>query len=85
MKVPDVAGMKYTTAVNTLVEKGFEVTEPNIVYTDDVEVGDVIKTEPVAGRVVKENAKITILSSCWNKKSKMAEFPRGKTLRVLKA
>ena len=43
MKVPDVAGMKYTTAVNTLVEKGFEVTEPNIVYTDDVEVGDVIK------------------------------------------
>ena len=43
VKVPDVAGMKYTTAVNTLVEKGFEVTEPNIVYTDDVEVGDVIK------------------------------------------
>lgn len=35
--------MKYTTAVNTLVEKGFEVTEPNIVYTDDVETGDVIK------------------------------------------
>ncbi|MBL1974960.1 serine/threonine protein kinase, partial [Klebsiella pneumoniae] len=23
VKVPDVAGMKYTTAVNTLVEKGF--------------------------------------------------------------
>lgn len=42
-KVPDVSGMKYTTAVNTLVEKGFEVTEPNIVYTDDVETGDVIK------------------------------------------
>ena len=43
VKVPDVSGMKYTTAVNTLVEKGFEVTEPNIVYTDDVETGDVIK------------------------------------------
>jgi hypothetical protein len=38
-----MAGMKYTTAVNTLVEKGFEVTEPNIVYTDDVEVGGEIR------------------------------------------
>lgn len=74
VKVPDVAGMKYTTAVNTLVEKGFEVTEPNIVYTDDVETGDVIKTDPVAGRVVKENSKITIYQSGGKKKSKMIDF-----------
>lgn len=84
MKVPDVAGMKYTTAVNTLVEKGFEVTEPNIVYTDDVEVGDVIKTDPVAGRVVKENAKITIYQSGGKKKSKMANFT-GQNFESVKA
>lgn len=68
VKVPDVAGMKYTTAVNKLVEKGFEVTEPNIVYTDDVEAGDVIKTDPVAGRVVKESSKITIYQSGGKRK-----------------
>ncbi|MED2592807.1 Stk1 family PASTA domain-containing Ser/Thr kinase [Bacillus thuringiensis] len=84
VKVPDVAGMKYTTAVNTLVEKGFEVTEPNIVYTDDIEVGDVIKTEPVAGRVVKENAKITIYQSGGKKKSKMANFT-GQNFESVKA
>ncbi len=66
--------MKYTTAVNKLVEKGFEVTEPNIVYTDDVEAGDVIKTDPVAGRVVKESSKITIYQSGGKKKSKMKDF-----------
>ncbi len=75
--------MKYTTAVNTLVEKGFEVTEPNIVYTDDVETGDVIKTDPVAGRVVKENSKITIYQSGGKKKSKMIDFT-GKDLESIR-
>ncbi len=84
VKVPDVAGMKYTTAVNTLVEKGFEVTEPNIVYTDDVEAGDVIKTDPVAGRVVKESSKITIYQSGGKKKSKMSDFT-GKDFESIRA
>ncbi|WP_242213747.1 serine/threonine protein kinase PrkC [Bacillus cereus group sp. BfR-BA-01383] len=83
VKVPDVAGMKYTTAVNKLVEKGFEITEPNIVYTDDVEAGDVIKTDPVAGRVVKENSKITIYQSGGKKKSKMKDFT-GKNFESVK-
>ncbi|PEY41334.1 serine/threonine protein kinase [Bacillus cereus] len=74
VKIPDVSGMNYETAVNALVEKGFEVAEPNIVYTDDVEAGKVIKTSPVAGRVVKENSKITIYQSGGKKKSKMSNL-----------
>ncbi|MGE6346579.1 Stk1 family PASTA domain-containing Ser/Thr kinase [Bacillus mycoides] len=84
VKVPDVAGMKYTTAVNTLVEKGFEVTEPNLVYTDDVEAGKVIKTDPIAGRVVKENSKITIYQSGGKKKSKMRDLT-GKDFESIRA
>ena len=57
------------------------MTEPNIVYTDDVEVGDVIK-HPVAGRV--ENAKITIYQSGGKKKSKMANFT-GQNFESVKA
>ncbi|WP_459499811.1 Stk1 family PASTA domain-containing Ser/Thr kinase [Bacillus sp. C1] len=71
VKIPDVSGMKYETAVNTLVEKGFEVAEPNIVYTDEVEAGKVIKTNPTAGRIVKENTKITIYQSGGKQKNKM--------------
>ena len=74
VKIPDVSGMKYETAVNALVEKGFEVAEPNIVYTDDVEAGKVIKTSPAAGRIVKENSKITIYQSGGKKKSKMSNL-----------
>ncbi|MBO1578732.1 Stk1 family PASTA domain-containing Ser/Thr kinase [Bacillus sp. XF8] len=74
VKIPDVSGMKYETAVNALVEKGFEVAEPNIVYTDDVEAGQVIKTSPAAGRVVKESSKITIYQSGGKKKSKMSNL-----------
>ncbi|MEN1934363.1 Stk1 family PASTA domain-containing Ser/Thr kinase [Paenibacillus sp. 102] len=74
VKIPDVSDMKYETAVNALVEKGFEVAEPNIVYTDDVEAGKVIKTSPAAGRVVKESSKITIYQSGGKKKSKMSNL-----------
>ena len=81
MKVPDVAGMKYTTAVNTLVEKGFEVTEPNIVYTDDVEVGDVIKRIPVAGRVVKKTLKLLSINQVEKRKVRW-QISQVKTLRV---
>ena len=55
------------------------MTEPNIVYTDDVEVGD---KKPVAGRVVK--AKITIYQSGGKKKSKMANFT-GQNFESVKA
>ncbi|PFA23967.1 MULTISPECIES: Stk1 family PASTA domain-containing Ser/Thr kinase [Bacillus cereus group] len=74
VKIPDVSGMNYETAVNALGEKGFEVAEPNIVYTDDVEAGKVIKTSPAAGRIVKENSKITIYQSGGKKKSKMSNL-----------
>lgn len=75
--------MKYETAVNSLVEKGFDVAEPNIVYTDDVEAGKVIKTSPVAGRVVKEDTKITIYQSGGKQKNKMRNLI-GKDFEGLK-
>lgn len=74
VKIPDVSSMKYEAAVNALVEKGFEVAEPNIVYTDKVEAGKVIKTNPAAGRVVKENTKITIYQSGGKQKNKMSNL-----------
>ncbi|MGG2095844.1 Stk1 family PASTA domain-containing Ser/Thr kinase [Bacillus sp. S13(2024)] len=71
VKVPDVSGMTYEKAVNTLVDKGFELTTPQVVYTDEVEEGKAIKTNPAAGRIVRENTKITIFQSGGKQKKKM--------------
>jgi serine/threonine protein kinase len=75
VKVPDVSGETYADAVNILSKKGFQVaSSPKIVYTDEVEEGKVIKTSPEAGRVVKENTKITIFQSGGKKKKKMKNY-----------
>ncbi|MEH7460956.1 Stk1 family PASTA domain-containing Ser/Thr kinase [Bacillus thuringiensis] len=72
VKVPDVSGMTYEKAANTLVNKRFELTSsPQVIYTDEVEEGKVIKTSPAAGRVVRESTKITIFKSGGKQKKKM--------------
>ncbi|WP_028398967.1 Stk1 family PASTA domain-containing Ser/Thr kinase [Ectobacillus panaciterrae] len=75
VKIPDVSGKTYADAVSVLINKGFEVaSSPEIVYTDKTEEGKVIKTNPEAGRVVKENTKITIFQSGGKKKTKMKNY-----------
>ncbi|UOY93683.1 Stk1 family PASTA domain-containing Ser/Thr kinase [Ectobacillus sp. JY-23] len=75
VEIPDVAGETYADAVNILSKKGFQVAStPEIVYTDEVTEGEVIKTSPEAGRVVKENTKITIFQSGGKKKKKMKNY-----------
>ncbi|SFI22073.1 MULTISPECIES: Stk1 family PASTA domain-containing Ser/Thr kinase [unclassified Bacillus (in: firmicutes)] len=72
VKVPDVSGMTYEKAVNILGNKGFELTSsPQVIYTNEVEEGKVIKTSPAAGRVVRANTKITIFKSGGKQKKKM--------------
>ncbi len=69
--IPDVTGLTYEKAVNVLADKGFQIASPKSVYDDEVKEGRVIKTEPAAGRVVKENSRITIYKSAGKKKKKM--------------
>ncbi|WP_129726812.1 Stk1 family PASTA domain-containing Ser/Thr kinase [Ectobacillus funiculus] len=72
--VPDVTGKPYEEAVTTLVAKGFDVTSPQIIYSDEVAEGDTIKTSPEAGKIVKENTKITIFKSGGKKKKEMQQL-----------
>lgn len=72
VKVPDVSGMTYEKAVNTLVNKKLVVTSPTQdIYTNEVEEGKVIKTSPAVGQVVRESTKITIFKSGGKQKKKM--------------
>ncbi len=68
IEVPDVTNMKYEEAVTKLVSEGFEVDEPIIQSSEEIEEGYVIKTSPSAGKVVKEGAKITIYQSSGKEK-----------------
>lgn len=74
IRVPDVSNKSYEEAVNILSNKGFEVTSPRIIYNDEIQEGKVIKTDPAAGKIVKEGRKITIFQSGGKKKKKMANL-----------
>ncbi len=74
IEVPDVANMKYEEAVNELISQGFQVDDPIIEESDEVEEGYVIKTNPRAGKMVKEDAVITIYKSGGKEKIPFEQF-----------
>ena len=68
VKVPDVSGMSESEAVETLEEEGLKVAEENTSCTSsDVEEGNVVKTDPSAGRTVKVGREITLCISSGDK------------------
>lgn len=75
VKIPDVSGKTYADAVNILSQSRLQVAStPEIIYTDQIDEGKVIKTNPKAGTTVKENSKITIYQSGGKKKQKVKNY-----------
>ncbi|SDB16127.1 Stk1 family PASTA domain-containing Ser/Thr kinase [Eubacterium oxidoreducens] len=62
ISVPDVTGYEESSAINTLEDKGLKYTR-EYEYSDSVESGKVISTDPAAGSSVKEGDTITITIS----------------------
>jgi serine/threonine protein kinase len=60
--VPDVYGMDSTTAIATLKNEGFKVTQAEI-QDEDIAIGSVVKTYPVRGDSVPSGSEITIYVS----------------------
>lgn len=64
VRIPDVKNMTVVEAEGVLEEAGFEVaTETKDISSEDVEVGNVVKTSPASGRTVKEGSIITLYVS----------------------
>lgn len=64
IRVPDVSNMTVGKAEKKLQDKGFVVaTKIKTVNSDKIKNGKVVKTDPAAGRYVKEGTKITIYKS----------------------
>lgn len=60
--IPDVSEMEYEEAVEMLEELSLQ-TEKEMTFSDEIEEDLVVKTEPSAGRTVKENSLVTIIVS----------------------
>src|SRR5690625_1871958 len=61
--VPDVTGEAYDDAVYELEENVNLVVEKESAYSSDIEEDHVVKTEPKAGRSVKEGSTVTVFVS----------------------
>ena len=64
IKVPDVSGLTVEDAEEVLLQKGFTVkTETEKIASDEYDAGEVVKTEPKAGRSQKKGKEITLYES----------------------
>lgn len=63
-EVPNVKNLTVSKAEKKLLDAGFEVnTEIKEVYDENVDENKVVKTQPEAGRSIKEGSKITLYKS----------------------
>jgi eukaryotic-like serine/threonine-protein kinase len=72
--VPDVANEDYDKAVTELASLGFKIKETVSVENNEVPEGKVIRTNPEAGKTVKEGTEITIYKSIGKKKIEFGNF-----------
>ncbi len=64
VKVPDVSSMNEVEAEEALIEEGLVVnTELKYISSETIPEGKVVKTDPSAGRTVKEGTEVTIYIS----------------------
>ena len=61
--VPDVTGKTLEEATTTLTEAGYAVGKTEEVYSDKVEAGHVISTDPAAGKKADKGTKVSITIS----------------------
>ena len=75
IKVPDVAGLDISDAINTLQNEGFKIADQQKEQaSDEVHVGKVVKTNPVAGVKKTKCSEITLYISTGNEGFTMEDF-----------
>lgn len=62
VKVPDVVDLDYEEAIKELEEVNLKV-EKEYIHAEEIEMDDVVKTDPKAGKTVKESSVVTIFIS----------------------
>ncbi|WP_318036083.1 Stk1 family PASTA domain-containing Ser/Thr kinase [Halobacillus salinarum] len=73
VKMIDVKGMEYEEAYSKLSELKLKVKRETM-YSDTVEDGYVVKTDPEAGMTIKENSEVTVYSSRGKEKVEFKDY-----------
>src|SRR5699024_6804496 len=62
VEIPDVVGLPYEEAVEMLEENNLRVNKETI-FSEDIEEGHVVKTDPESGRTIKEKSTVDVYES----------------------
>jgi serine/threonine-protein kinase len=83
VKVPDVSSMDEVKAEEKLLEEGLKInSELKYVASDTVEEGKVVKTDPAAGRTVKEKTEVTIYVSSGSNSLVLEDYTNKNYIEV---
>ena len=74
IEVPDVSGMSLDRAVTELINAGFVVGETMEISHEEIEEGDVVRTDPKEGRMAKEGSEINIYESTGKPTFKLLDY-----------
>lgn len=74
VKIPDVSGMSEDDAISELKLKGLEVSKKIEITDEEVEKGNVIKTNPEIGTTVKEGSLITLYISTGKEIYELSDY-----------
>ena len=83
IEVPDVSGMELDEAIVTLTEAGFMIGDTKEVTDEEIQKDLVIRTDPKAGRSVKEGTKINIIESSGKATFALSDYSTRKYDDVL--
>lgn len=82
-EVPDVTNMTVSEAIDKLQDAGFNVTdEQEGIASDDIEVGKVVKTSPLAGTKRKKKSEIKIYVSTGDATIELEDYTGKNYLEV---
>jgi eukaryotic-like serine/threonine-protein kinase len=74
IEVPDVTGMSLDKAVTELIHAGFVVGETMQISHEEIEEGDVVRTDPKVGRMAKEGSEVNIYESTGKPTFKLLDY-----------
>lgn len=74
ISVPELTGEKADEAIKQLEEAGFSIGETISINDDELDEGLIIKTDPKAGTVLKEGAKIDLYESLGEEKYELENY-----------
>lgn len=77
IKVPDVSGMELEDAISDLVSTGFQLGETIEITDENIEEGHVVRTNPKAGRMLKEGTTIDVYVSTGKERFSLSDY-RGR-------